>query len=258
MSKVSDYVKYIKDIADDNSHGYAQDKRNGDPDFDCSSLVCYCVNKAGIDVKKYGASYTGDMYCAFIKAGFVDVTKNINLSNGFGLVVGDILLTPNRHTAIYTSTNMLTEASGNEKGTATKGKAGDQTGKEIYTHKYYNYPWKYVLRYKDDSIKIVKNTQASSNKTTSNNIQKKVIAKNKAMHFNKSIAGTYVTTSNLNLRDGSGTDKKLLVTVPKGKKVTCHGYYNMLGSKWLYVEYFGKNDILYTGFVCSLYLKKVK
>ena len=249
MSKISDYVKYIKDIANDDSHGYAQDKRDGKPDYDCSSLVCYCVNKAGIDVSK--ASYTGNMYETFTKAGFKDVTKNINLTDGSGLSIGDILLTPNKHTAIYTGAKLITDACRNEKGTATKGKAGDQTGREIYTHKYYNYPWKYVLRYKD-------NTDNTDNVKEPKEPNKKITASHKASVFNNALAGTYITTCNLNLRNGAGINNNLLVTIPKGKHVTCYGYYSTFGCKWLYVEYYGKNDILYTGFVCSSFLKKVK
>ena len=39
------------------------------------------------------------------------------------------------------------QASINEYGTTTGGQTGDQTGREIYTRGYYNYPWDCVLRY---------------------------------------------------------------------------------------------------------------
>lgn len=41
----------------------------------------------------------------------------------------------------------LVAASQNEFGGITGGQTGDQTGKEIHVHGYYNFPWKYVLRY---------------------------------------------------------------------------------------------------------------
>ena len=41
----------------------------------------------------------------------------------------------------------LVQASINEYGTVTGGQTGDQTGREIYTRGYYNYPWDCVLRY---------------------------------------------------------------------------------------------------------------
>lgn len=43
------------------------------------------------------------------------------------------------------------EASINEKGTATGGKPGDQTGKEFLIRSYRNYPWTNVLRYAAES-----------------------------------------------------------------------------------------------------------
>lgn len=62
---------------------------------------------------------------------------------------------------------------------------------------------------------------------------------------------TYTTTANLNLRAGAGTNKDIILTIPKGDKVRCYGYYNKVGdTPWLYVAY-GK----YTGFVSKTYLK---
>lgn len=63
-----------------------------------------------------------------------------------------------------------------------------------------------------------------------------------ARSFSKSIAKTYTTTANLNLRTGTSTSKTVITVIPKGKKVTCYGYYT---GDWYYVKY---GD--YTGF-CS-------
>ena len=63
-----------------------------------------------------------------------------------------------------------------------------------------------------------------------------------ARSFSKSIAKTYTTTANLNLRAGASTSKTVITVIPKGKKVTCYGYYT---GDWYYVKY---GD--YTGF-CS-------
>lgn len=69
--------------------------------------------------------------------------------------------------------------------------------------------------------------------------------------LDKTLAGTYTTTADLNLRSGAGIDKTLLTTIPKGNKVTCYGYYSEVqGTKWLYVIY---NQ--YKGFVASSYLQ---
>ena len=72
--------------------------------------------------------------------------------NQASLKKGDVLLNEKHHTAIYLGGGMLVHASINEKGTTTGGKSGDQTGREICTRAYYNYPWDLVLRYPDASL----------------------------------------------------------------------------------------------------------
>lgn len=85
---------------------------------------------------------------------------------------------------------------------------------------------------------------------------KKVTAKDGADKYSKSLAGTYTTTANLNIRSGAGTSKAILVTIPKGTKVTCYGYYTPVSNtKWLYIQFTYK-DVLYTGFASGAYLKK--
>jgi len=151
MTKVQKAVAYIKDIAADNKHGYSQVNRWGTPgtwsDYDCSSLVISAYQAAGIPVKDKGATYTGNMYSAFTACGFKDVTKDINLSTGKGLIAGDVLLNHADHTAMMISTTQLAQASIDENGNIMGGKVGDQTGYEIATRSYYNYPWNVVLRY---------------------------------------------------------------------------------------------------------------
>jgi GH25 family lysozyme M1 (1,4-beta-N-acetylmuramidase) len=68
-----------------------------------------------------------------------------------------------------------------------------------------------------------------------------------AESFNKKIARKYTTTADLNLRTGANTNKKVLLVIPKGKKVTCYGYYT---KDWYYVQY-GK----IVGFCSKKYLK---
>ena len=72
-----------------------------------------------------------------------------------------------------------------------------------------------------------------------------------------SLAGTYkVTASALNVRNGAGTGKKVMVTIPKGTKVKCYGYYTAVsGVKWLYIQ-FVYGGVQYTGFASSKYLAK--
>ena len=59
-----------------------------------------------------------------------------------------------------------------------------------------------------------------------------------AQSFSKTYAKKYTTKANLNLRRGAGTDKNIILTIPKGKSVICYGYYSKKGNTtWLYVQY---------------------
>lgn len=139
-------VNWAVGIANDNSHGYDQTHRDG-PDYDCSSLISWAYYNAGLDTRPGYTPSTSTMYKVFTSAGFVDVTSQVNLSSGSGLVKGDVLLKPGSHTEMYIGNSQLVGASQNENGGVTGGKTGDQTGKEIHVHGYYNFPWQYVLRY---------------------------------------------------------------------------------------------------------------
>ena len=150
MSKIETYVQNAINIANDNTHGYSQVNR-WRKDYDCSSLVITVVENAGIPVKsKGGATYTGNMLSAFKRCGFTDVTNRVNLATGAGLIRGDILLNRTHHTEIYIGNGRNVGAHSSETGGVT-GKSGDQTGKEICTNAYYNYPWTNVLRYTEEA-----------------------------------------------------------------------------------------------------------
>lgn len=150
MGKIDNAVNWMVAIANDDSHGYDQTNRWGD-DYDCSSLVIQAWENAGVPVKTNGATYTGNMYDVFTACGFSDVTDSITLSSGAGIKRGDVLLNHNSHTALVVDSSTIVQASINEMGTTTGGAVGDQTGTEIYTRSYYNYPWDCVLRYTADN-----------------------------------------------------------------------------------------------------------
>ena len=141
-------VTWALQIAQDPAHGYDQTHRWG-PDYDCSSLMISAWQQAGVPVKEAGATYTGNMRSAFLRCGFEDVTAEINLKTGAGLQRGDILLNTQHHTAMSIGSGQIVHASINEKGKATGGKSGDQTGREICVRSYYKYSkgWDKVLRY---------------------------------------------------------------------------------------------------------------
>lgn len=145
-------ISFMEKIANDNSHGYDQIYRwNERGDYDCSSLVITAWEQAGVPVKSSGATYTGNMYNVFLKNGFVDVTSQVNLNNGSGMKRGDVLLNHVHHVAMYCGNGMEVEASINERGGATYGTPGDQTGREILIRSYRNYPWNSILRFTNGS-----------------------------------------------------------------------------------------------------------
>ena len=109
-----------------------------------------------------------------------------------------------------------------------------------------------VPKYDVEVVSKVETTTATAPSTTAS---AKVDSANS---FLKSLSGTYkVTASALNVRCGAGLTKKVLVTIPKGTKVKCYGYYTKHnGVNWLYVRFTYKN-IKYTGFSSMSYLSKV-
>lgn len=140
-------VRWAINIANDNSHGYDQRNRWGNPDYDCSALVISAFQQAGIPLKSAGANYTGNIYDAARSVGFADVTGGVNRANADGMRRGDILLSRGHHTAIYIGNGQVVQASSNEHGGITGGRPGDQNGREIWVTRYYNFPWTDVLRY---------------------------------------------------------------------------------------------------------------
>lgn len=86
---------------------------------------------------------------------------------------------------------------------------------------------------------------------------KEVTATEAAHYLDKALAGTYkCTASELNIRNGAGTSKKILTTIKSGDTVQCYGYYNTVdGAKWLYVQ-FKQGGVQYTAFASGNYLEK--
>lgn len=150
MSVTEKAVEFAIKIANDNSHGYSQQNRNGNPDYDCSSLVIACYRNAGL--KLNGASWTGNMYHSFLAEGFVDVKDRVDRYTGEGLQRGDVLLNTSNHTCIAIGGGKVVNAR-----TDTDGISGDSHGDEIRIQPYWDYnPWNYILRYMGDEPNVEK------------------------------------------------------------------------------------------------------
>ncbi|MDD3796266.1 MAG: SPOR domain-containing protein [Lachnospiraceae bacterium] len=177
--KVEKAVAWAEAIAADNTHGYDNtDAGRWGPDYACSSLIIQAFEQAGIPVRTAGATETANMRAIFLKQGFADVTAKVNLKTSDGLVRGDVLLTPGKHTELYAGSGKLIGARGDaNSGRAENGRVGDQTGGEIAKSAYYNFPWTYALRFGTASKSYTVQAGSFTNKTYANNLAKKIKAK---------------------------------------------------------------------------------
>ena len=142
MTVIESAVQWAIQTANDNSHGYSQVNRWGNPDYDCSSFVITAYRQAGLSLS--GATYTGNMRSAFLADGFVDVTMQCGLSSGYGVQAGDVLLNYSAHTCIAIGDGKVANCRTDE----GHPQGGDQSGNEIRIQNYWNFPWNCILRYK--------------------------------------------------------------------------------------------------------------
>lgn len=216
----SDYVGYDQSqnttlASAAKQYGYDISKVKTPCETDCARLVRVCCLYAGIEV---GDFYTGNMKSYLEKTGKFEVlTSDKYCKSSDYLKRGDILVTKTKgHTVVVLSDGAKASS---DKVVASNGNSA--TGNSITT------------------------TNTASKNPTS-------IKVDPAKSFDKSLAGTYKTTANLNMRAGAGTSKTILTVIPKDGKATCYGYYTSVnGTKWYYVAY-----KTFSGFVSSKYLKK--
>lgn len=159
-------TRWMEALAADQSHGYSQANRWG-PNYDCSSSVISAYEQAGVPVKARGATYTGNMRSVFLACGFADVTNQVNLNTGAGLIRGDVLLYhiggTTGHTAMYAGSGNIVHARGQSYGSPA---TGDQ-GSEIAVTAYSRSKWQYVLRYKGTVTASASVTQTVTSTTPS-------------------------------------------------------------------------------------------
>lgn len=119
----------------------------------------------------------------------------------------------------------------------------------LYNGKYGFVHSDYIKKKSNDNSSVIN----TDNKTAKKSVTATGVITEK---IDKKIAGTYKTTADLHLRDDAGSNKKSLVVIPNGKKVSNYGYYKTSGGvKWYYIQV-TINNTVYTGFSSSKYLKK--
>ncbi len=134
MTVSTDYVQWMIQVANDNSHGYSQSTADGgagrtfNPDVDCSSFVYYALLNNGYNVDQLG-SYpftTFTMGNILKQNGF----EELDYTGTADLIEGDILVSNVsglEHTETYIGNGMTVGAhAGNQ-----DGKVGDSSGNEI-------------------------------------------------------------------------------------------------------------------------------
>ncbi len=220
FQELEDAVQWAIATANDDSHGYSQSNRWGNPDYDCSSFVISAFRTVGISTGD--ATGAGNLKSNLTAHGFLWISRgNRALSDTSWLQRGDILLS-NGHTEIYLGNHQNVGAHQNYGYT----QSGDQNGKEICVGNYWydaNYgEWQGVLRY----------TGATVDTCT------------------EDYAGNYqvIAEEHLNLRSDHGTWSDILGEIPKGTII----YVSKANGQWAHVNYYGKD-----GFCSMSLLSKI-
>ena len=149
--KIEESVTWQLAIAEDDSHGYstAGSERYGqNGEYCCSTLSIMAWERLGVPVRsKYKASKTSNIPATYKKAGFKDVTSQVNLKTQAGLERGDILLNKHlSHTETYIGDGKVVGAHKDSK----HPERGDQKGNEISVTPYSSHSYATVLRYCGD------------------------------------------------------------------------------------------------------------
>lgn len=137
-SKIESALQWAINIANDNSHGYSQHQRYGNPDYDCSSLVAGALKSVGFNVTWFT---TANMGAQLESIGFTRHSFT-GLSN---CQLGDILWRSG-HTEMYLGNGKSVGAHMGYKDIYDDAYPGDQTGNEISVANCGS-NWTYFYRY---------------------------------------------------------------------------------------------------------------
>ena len=143
MGDIERAIQAMYWAADSNQVGYSQSDRESLQEWnffgeglfntDCSKLLIECLQYAGYDTA--WASYTGNMKGALLSRGWTAIRPDGNPQPGY------VLLNEGEHVALMLHNGDLGQASIDENGDISGGARGDQTGWEVNTRPYYDYPW---------------------------------------------------------------------------------------------------------------------
>jgi hypothetical protein len=131
---INNVINWALSIANDNSHGYSQERRAGNPDYDCSSFVFYALKNNGYDVGDR-AFATGSMPSILKNNGFT----MMSLPDESELQPGDILWwdgSGNKgHTEIYLGNGQMVGAHGQHGNNRSPdpGDSGDEISVKDYS-----------------------------------------------------------------------------------------------------------------------------
>lgn len=127
--------------------GYDQGNRWGADECDCSSLVYRCIYAIdpSTSLNRTDPRYTGTLRRDLRAVGFYEVPKAQHRR-------GDVLLNEAHHVLIDLGGGKVGGARIDERGKASGGQGGDQTGNEVSVHGYYDYPWDVCLRPPDVEV----------------------------------------------------------------------------------------------------------
>lgn len=143
------FIQRVRDWCADDSHGYNQAARNGDPDIDCSSFMYLAARYAGYSMPSYNGS-TWSMLTDFKAAGWTAVRFDGNL---YDCEPGCIALNVAAHTEAFVDWGRFGGAHIDENGNIAGGMSGDQSGNEVSECGAYVYSsgWDYILVPPDDA-----------------------------------------------------------------------------------------------------------
>jgi hypothetical protein len=146
-------MKSVADTINRSNEGYDQGQRwtffDGKKivagrECDCSTCCGVIAKLGGYGVDLGGTFYTGNFAAKLKKAGF----KVLKFTSLAAVKAGDFLVKPGRHVEYAYTKDRFFSAHIDERGKASGGQAGNQTGKEVGFRAAYNYSggWDYIVR----------------------------------------------------------------------------------------------------------------